>query len=125
MTILIAAILAEMVNLYAQDALTGLPAAITRITLGWKAEPLATALSSFAQKFGTLTGSLTAAIMAGQIARQFEYTRPMAWLFVIAAAFNAQHIVTRMIVLSNRGTRALEKEAVRKANRLLKDDTRA
>lgn len=102
---------------YIVDAVRALPAALARVLLGWKAEPGARMFLSLAEKGVILLGSIALAVMCGDLARLYPATAPYCAMIVIAVAFNAQHVSTRLVSISNPVLRYLDKET---RNRLKK-----
>lgn len=102
---------ASTLETYAMDALRAVPAAAARIALSWKAEPNVRVLASAIQKLAAFIGSVALGVMAGDLARLYQGTAALAPLIVIAVAFNAQHICTRLIAASNPTIQMLERQA--------------
>lgn len=114
--------LAEIMTAYSLDALRATPAAIARIMLGWKSEPAVSVWASGAQKCGAIIGSIALAIMAGDLARSYAGTIGWASVIVIAVAFNAQHVSSRLIILSSPLLKGIEKRARKTINNRFSDD---
>lgn len=85
-----------------EDITAALPAAVARIFLGNKKEPLVGLLSSMGQKFSALVGSICFAVMMGQLARFFPQTQQWVTLIVIAAAFTGQDAAIALIKKSQK-----------------------
>jgi hypothetical protein len=107
----IARSIADLHSSYGQDALRAVPAAVARIMLGWKAEPLLSAWASTAQRLGAIVGSVALGIMAGEISRNFQSTAQWVPIIVIAVAFNAQHVAAKLISISNPLLNLAERQA--------------
>lgn len=115
----IARSIADLHTSYGQDALRALPAAIARIMLGWKAEPMVSKWASVAQKIGAVVGSIALAITAGEISRNFQSTEQWVPIIVIAVAFNAQHVSSKLISLSNPLLNMAERQAQKRLKKRL------
>lgn len=115
----IARSIADLHSSYGQDAMRAVPAAIARILLGWKAEPLLSAWASLAQRVGAIVGSVALGIMAGEIARNFHSTSQWVPIIVIAVAFNAQHVAAKIITFSNPLLNLAERQARKRLKKRL------
>lgn len=114
-------VFASTIETYGTDALRAVPAAVARVALSWKAEPNVRAGASFFQQLVAFVGSVALGVMAGDVARLYEGTAGLAPMIVIAVAFNAQHICTRLIAASNPTIRMLEKQARERLKKRFRD----
>lgn len=116
--------LASTIETYGTDALRAFPAAVARVALGWKAEPNVRAAAGLFRQLVAFIGSVALGVMAGDVARLYQGTAGLAPLIVIAVAFNAQHICTRLIAASQSNLRLLEKQARDRIRKRFRDHDR-
>ncbi len=110
-------ILDLLMSSYAIDCARAFPAATARILLGRRTEPSVGMWSGVMQKIGAIVGSVAMAMVCGELARGHASTEGWTGAIVLAVAFNAQHICSVFIKLSDRYITASEKEATKEMER--------